>query len=375
MQTIKGNLPPDLEKLVGDLHASKAAAVRVPTYRALMEHIARLSYVNKDHLLFFRGQSVDYKNKVGASSFYPSIYRGERVSREELERRFDLLESASSRLVEAFRDNKIQGASDVKRRKLIQWSILQHYEVCATPLLDFTQSVRVACSFAMLGRGKEPAYVYVFGLPYVTNRISVNSEQDIVNIRLLSICPPDALRPYFQEGYLAGTDEVTHDYTASKDELDFNSRLIAKFEIDRGAKFWGRGFAPIPKEALYPQSDRMLELCKEISTDVADAIQPSELGRFLQAWTKLESSLLAHARKLAERVFSVAEAVRVLEKYEQLDAATSERLAAVRQLRNKAVHDPARLEPNQLLRAEREIAALSKLIRGGSAFRTSSVRP
>ena len=62
-----------------------------------------------------------------------------------------------------------------------------------------------------------------FGLPYITNRISVNSEQDLVNVRLLSICPPDALRPYFQEGYLAGTDEVTTDYD-SKDELDFTKR-------------------------------------------------------------------------------------------------------------------------------------------------------
>ena len=165
MQPIKGTLPRDLAEQLGELSAAKAAPIDAPTYRTLMEHIARLSYVNKDYLLFFRGQSTDYKNKVGASSFYPSIYRGDRVPREELERRFDVLTSASARLVEAFRDQKIHGATDVKRRKLIQWSILQHYEVCATPLMDFTQSVRVACSFAQLEKVKSEPLVYVFGLP------------------------------------------------------------------------------------------------------------------------------------------------------------------------------------------------------------------
>lgn len=67
---------------------------------------------------------------------------------------------------------------------------------------------------------EEFGYVYVFGFPYITNRISRNSEHDLINVRLLSICPPTALRPYFQEGYLAGTDEVTTNFD-SKSELDF----------------------------------------------------------------------------------------------------------------------------------------------------------
>jgi hypothetical protein len=44
-------------------------------------------------------------------------------------------------------------------------------------------------------------------------------QRDGKNVRLLSICPPDALRPCFQEGYLAGTGEVTTDYALSKDDL------------------------------------------------------------------------------------------------------------------------------------------------------------
>ncbi|MBV2094978.1 MAG: hypothetical protein KUF80_08835 [Candidatus Thiodiazotropha sp. (ex Codakia orbicularis)] len=79
----------------------------------------------------------------------------------------------------------------------------------------------------MLDPDTDDVYVYAFELPFITNRISVNSEQDLINVQKLSICPPDALRNYFQEDYLAGIDEVTTDYD-SKDELDFARRLVAK---------------------------------------------------------------------------------------------------------------------------------------------------
>ncbi len=200
MRSINGQLSSELSIVIGDQSVAKADPVEVSSYRKLMEHVARLSYANKDYLLFFRGQPNDYKNKAGASSFYPSIYRGERLSRSELEIRFDILSSASMRLSEAFTREKIEGAGEVRRRKYIQWSILQHYEVCPTPLLDLTHSVRVACSFAFLDSTGEDPYVFVFGLPYITNRISVNSEHDLVNVRLLSICPPDALRPFSKKG-------------------------------------------------------------------------------------------------------------------------------------------------------------------------------
>jgi hypothetical protein len=156
----------------------------VTNFRALVEHVAKLAYVNPDELLFFRGQDKDYQSKAGGTTLYPSIYRGD-------------------------------------------------------PLAQL--------------RSTDPmGYVYVFGPPYLTNRISINSEHDIVNVRLLSICPPSALRPCFQEGYLAGTADVTTDFD-SKTELDFRNRLIAKFGISRARTFWGSGFDPIPESALYPR--------------------------------------------------------------------------------------------------------------------------
>ena len=279
MRQIVPQLPDQLSRFVGTQEVGKADAYPVRTYRDLLESVARLAYANRDHLLFFRGQARDYRNKASASTFYPTIYRGERVPQSELQFRFDILESSCSQLCDLLDEAGIEGHRDVRRRKYVQWSILQHYEVCATPLLDFTHSLRVACSFALLGSGDEEPYVFAFGLPYITNRISINTEQETVNVRLLSICPPDALRPYFQEGYLAGTEEVTDNYD-SKSELDFNRRLLAKYRVPRSKSFWGSEAKAIPEEMLYPSSDAMEQICTSIRHRITTNADAGSLGRF-----------------------------------------------------------------------------------------------
>jgi len=229
MRRIQPELTDELLKHFGDpTKIGSTAPFQVETFRDLVEHTAKLSFKNKDHLIFYRGQTTDYKNKAGSSTFYPSIYRGDYLPMRELTNRFDILEGASKALVDLFEKEEIEGYKELKRRKAVQWSVLQHYEVCHTPYLDFTHSLRVACSFATMDNTEDFAYIFAFGLPYLTNRISINSEHDLINIRLLSICPPTAFRPYFQEGYLAGTDDITTNYD-TKNELDFNNRLLAKF--------------------------------------------------------------------------------------------------------------------------------------------------
>lgn len=357
MRKITGALTKELIEHIGDNDVRKAPAFPVKDYRELMQHVARLAYANKDYMLFFRGQRSDKTNKAGSSTFYPSIYRGERISKSELEARVDILSSASKRLVDAFEKERVDGAGDVRRRKYIQWSILQHYEVCATPLLDFSQSVRVACSFAFLKEGTTDAYVFVFGLPYVTNRISVNSEHDIVNIRLLSICPPDALRPYYQEGYLAGSDEFTLDFH-SKEEFDFNARLIAKFRIQNSSKFWNKGFSAIPEEALYPRHDKIDSLCKALGREFGTGQNPGQLGLLIHSWVKLESDLLDLAKKKSDAVRTAREAISVLSGHEIIDDNLVERIDRVRRVRNRSVHRPEKAKPDDMVSAKQEIDRL-----------------
>lgn len=269
MRQIYPKLTTELNKVTSRKTIGKDEGYKINTYIELVEHTAKLAYKNKDYILFYRGQSKDYKNKANFSSFYPSIYRGKYLRKEELTKRFEMLDKASDLLVKELKNNNIQGYYEISRKKYLQWSILQHYEVIETPLIDVTQSLRVACSFATLNKVNtgESAYIYAFGLPYYSNRITINSEHDLINIRLLSISPPQALRPYFQEGYLVGTTDIEYTFK-SKKELDLNQRLFGKFKIENIDEFWDDEFTTIPKSAIYPDNDVIETICSKIKEKI-----------------------------------------------------------------------------------------------------------
>ena len=337
----------------------RAPAFRISKFRALVEHVARLAYGNRDDLLFFRGQDKDFQSKAGGSTLYPAIYREDSLPIRELRYRFDLLEQAGRLLAEKFKNARIEGHRDLRQKRYIQWSILQHYEVLGTPLLDLTQSLRVACSFAQLRSTDAVCYVYVLGLPYVTNRISINSEHDIVKVRLLSICPPAALRPYFQEGYLAGTADITTDFD-SKTELDFRNRLIAKFEIPRAKAFWGKGFNQIPETSLYPKKDVILDLCLGLKDELRDETKPGDLGTFIKEWARLEEHLLDSARRLTQRNLSVREAIAALAKHGTVSSDEAKQLDSLRNFRNTAVHHPGAVDESAFKKPLAEVREISQ---------------
>jgi hypothetical protein len=78
-------------------------------------------------------------------------------------------------------------------------------------------------------------------------------DEDLVILKLQSICPPDAKRAHFQEGYLAGT--FPYDEYASGQ--NFRDRLISKFRIST-TNFWGKRHKGIPWDQLMPKKDCML---------------------------------------------------------------------------------------------------------------------
>jgi hypothetical protein len=359
MRPIKGSLTKELEKYFDPDKVTAGEPFLINTYRELVEHVAKLSVVNKDFLLFYRGQSYDFLNKTGCSTFYPRIYRSEYLNQKELKNRFDLLERACQALVYIFELKKIDGVKELKRKKTIQWGILQHYEVCDTPLLDFTHSIQVACSFALMNKNDKFGYVFVFGLPYITNRISINSEHDIINVRLLSICPPQALRPYFQEGYLAGTSDITNEYD-DKDELDFNNRLIAKFKIPNTRKFWGK-FPNIPKNALYPKNDKVERICNEIKRKAARRFQSGLRGEFSKVWYQL-SNLLLNSTDVGRKIYSNGEALRYYVDKKIIDQNTADKIEQMLKFRNKLLYaiEAAEIENEIVIKNTKELKELTK---------------
>jgi len=341
MRSIKPILTPELVAHVGQSSVWQAAAYPLETYRDLAEHVARLSYLNPKHLLFFRGQGADFQSKAGGTTLYPSIYRGDNVPRRELEYRFEQLDAAARLLSDRFTKDSVEGHKDVAKKRYIQWSILQHYDVVPTPLLDLTHSLRVACSFAQYASGGPHCYVYAIGLPFISNRIAIDSEDDIVNIRLLSICPPSALRPHFQEGCMVGTPDVAVDFE-SKTELDFRNRLVAKFAIPRVRRaFWRNGFAGIPRKDLYPLGDSIKSLCAEVGSSLRESYQPAgTLGDFIFEWAQLERALVERARRFRERNVSVLEAINTIAHHDHLSEDLLRELNVLRSFRNRAVHTP-----------------------------------
>lgn len=265
---------------------AKADAYPMATYTDLVRIIAELSYLNRNKCLLFRGQGRDFRNKAGASTLYPSLYRRTAIAKPSLEHDFSVLKELSSILIEEIRKVDRRSAEEVKKRLCIPWAILQHYQVYETPLLDLTQSIRAACSFALdevgkiygetqnspLKGGDEFAFVYVLGLPYMNSGISIDSQEEIISLRLLSACPSLALRPYFQDAFLAGTVDITDNYD-DKNELDFNRRLIAKFAIPNDDAFWNGSVHKIPNELLFldKDNDLMYKICSYIHLAVMQA--------------------------------------------------------------------------------------------------------
>lgn len=243
----------------------------VRTFAELVERVAQLSFRNPEFVLFYRGQAKDFSNRAGASSLYPAIFRTHTnyLKQAEVERRFQRLRRAEDLLSEQY---NLDGARRIRIHQILRWAILQHYEVCATPLLDVTQSLRVACAFAQQ-QTKGGALIYILGLPQISGSVTASSEHGIQIIRLLSICPPSALRPHFQEGFLLGEYPTISFKTKAeydRNEFDFGQRLLCKFRLGRKASFWTKDFPMISQRALYPDArmDRLNRLAQAIKAQL-----------------------------------------------------------------------------------------------------------
>lgn len=94
-------LTAEIEKHLGGAPVAKAAPFAFSSYMQLVEIAAHLSFLNKDHLLFFRSRQGDYMNKAGSSTLYPAIYRenylalANQVSKSEIAYRFRKLDQAA----------------------------------------------------------------------------------------------------------------------------------------------------------------------------------------------------------------------------------------------------------------------------------------
>lgn len=229
----------------------------VSSYVELLAKVASLSYHNPRFQLLFRGQTADYKTGRSAvtSDLYPSILRQfvskKNERRDAIDSEFELLATAEQLLIE-----RIQ-RPDLIENQIVRWAILQHYEVCQTPLLDVTASLQSALTFAIGDRNE--GWLYVLAFPQLTGGVSVSIESKTQVINLSQICPPEALRPHFQQGFLASdypeirSREQSHGQRGMRGN-NFSARLLTKFKLQNCHAWSLEGFTPTPDELLFPNA-------------------------------------------------------------------------------------------------------------------------
>jgi hypothetical protein len=249
----------------------KGSGHTVDDYMELVAKIAELQFMNRDYVLLYRGQNADHHNDKGNTTLKPGLLRasnGKNPDQTALISRFDILKKAENLLIGEYEQRSLLGRDRLRRQQILRWSILQHYEVCATPLLDVTHSLRIAASFASDGAGSE-AFIFVIGVPNLSGAITASAEAGLQIVRLSSVCPPTALRPHIQEGYLLGEyPEMTgydqKQYYANF-EIDFGRRLVAKFRFNPRAFWKKRLFPKVERTALYPdKNDPLFALAESI---------------------------------------------------------------------------------------------------------------
>lgn len=281
-QTIWGLFDDEADpKAVSNTEVRRSSGHLVHSYVNLAQKIAALQFLNREHVLLFRGQTSDFRNSSELTTIKPTIFRARASrkvpTRESLAARFSKLMEAEALLVKRYSEQKIIGADRLMRHRLLRWSILQHYDVCPTPLLDVSQSLRIAASFATNEEASE-AFVYVLAVPNLSGAVTASSEASMQIVRLSSACPPSAMRPHFQEGYLLGEYPEISDVPPfgqyKHGELDFARRLVAKFRFNPMTFWKNDAFPQLSIKALYPTGNRdpleklMLDLKAEIEGDL-----------------------------------------------------------------------------------------------------------
>ena len=220
---------------------------------------------------YFEANTSTTKQAKKNTSLKPPLFRLDGLPKarhsDVLRLRFEQLQRAETLLVEQYRGQQSE-TERLRRQRILRWSILQHYGVCPTPLLDVTHSLRIAASFASDGATDE-AFVFVLGVPNLSGAITASAEAGLQIVRLSSVCPPSALRPHIQEGYLLGEYPDMSAYDQKQNyalsEIDFGRRLVAKFRFNLGT-FWKKDEFPLVSHAaLYPdRNDELLKLTKSI---------------------------------------------------------------------------------------------------------------
>jgi hypothetical protein len=266
-------------KRVTAMVIARSNPVPVSSYDELLERVTDCAYHNREYFPLYRGQSREYQTTKGkkGSSLLSAFYRAKEGAKNlphvEKEKRKARLEEATTRFPDFIRNSlpkdKAQTA-DFCYTPELTWALFQHYEVVHTPLLDLTQSLPVALSFAHKKDAHDCPVVYMLGFEEIHSNIAYSWHGAYQLICLSSIMPGMAKRPLYQEGYFIGDFPIKRMFE-QKNRTNFACRLLAKFSVDPDAKdFFPGGFQSPSHDTLLPSKDPMKDLLEEFKKSIED---------------------------------------------------------------------------------------------------------
>ena len=121
--------------------------MEVKTYSEMVDMVSKLAYFNRRYVLFFRGQSKEYRLDNRFPTIYPTYFR-KYIQGIDIRNLTEFLEYKQVELKEKNHNRKprFHGALSIMESLHVRWALLQHYEICDTPVIDVTQSAS-RCSF------------------------------------------------------------------------------------------------------------------------------------------------------------------------------------------------------------------------------------
>ena len=243
-------------------------------FRELLERNAEIAALNPRYSIFYRGQAGRFFDRNEIDSILPSIYRGARRGHsKELKLRFDKLDRAVALLRRASQDGLIPNFDSKLARTVNCWALIQHYELCDTPLIDVTQSLRVACAFALQGDGQGEAndrgpIVYDIALPFATGPLTLDDNEALYLMKLDALMPSFALRPFVQEGYLVGDELISRDV----DDIarsNLRRRVIASFRLRGRHEQWLNDIG-VNADSLMISDDRISSIISKFKQEIEE---------------------------------------------------------------------------------------------------------
>src|SRR5262245_11953009 len=241
----------------------------VSSFRELVGAVSFLNAMNKRSVLFFRGQKQDrdptpslFRDQWNCSATlgHPNTLRiGDDTRHGYWRELLDL----GPRIYEICKRTAggLPRRRDLRDVREAQWAIIQHYELWPTPLIDITSSLKVAASFALFPTEHNPkpteGYLYVVAFPHSTGSISIDVSDRYCLARLQSVCPPNAKRPHYQDGYLVGRYPFYEPTPRMADHSRLALRLVAKFRLFATSRFWEPDFPQAEPTALLPDDDEL----------------------------------------------------------------------------------------------------------------------